>query len=165
MPAQLILEFHGIGSPHGAVTDEDELLYWLSRETFASLLQAIVVTREGSDLPVAITFDDGNESDALIALPELAKRNLKAIFFVVGGRIGMPHYLDRAALRDLVSAGMEIGSNGMHHCDWRKLELDDAPCRSSRRPPPHRGSLWERCNEGRDSLWIVRPPCTEAIAR
>jgi len=34
----------------------------------------------------------------------------------------MPHYLDRAALRDLVSAGMEIGSNGMHHCDWRKLD-------------------------------------------
>ena len=148
MPAQLILEFHGIGSPHGGVTDADEPMYWLSRETFASLLQAIVVTREGSDLPVAITFDDGNESDALIALPELAKRNLKAIFFVVGGRIGTPHYLDRAALRDLVSAGMEIGSNGMHHCDWRKLELDDASCRSSRRPPPHRGSLWERCNQG-----------------
>jgi peptidoglycan/xylan/chitin deacetylase (PgdA/CDA1 family) len=96
-------------------------MYWLSRETFVSLLQAIVVTREG-DLAVAITFDDGNESDALIALPELAKRNLKAIFFVVGGRIGMPHYLDRAALRDLVSAGMESGSNGMHHCDWRKLD-------------------------------------------
>ena len=87
MPAQLILEFHGIGSPHGGVTDKNEPMYWLSRETFASLLQAIVVTREGSDLPVAITFDDGNESDALIALPELAKRNLKAIFFVVGGRI------------------------------------------------------------------------------
>ena len=120
MPAQLILEFHGIGSPHGGVTDKNEPMYWLSRETFVSLLQAIVVTREG-DLPVAITFDDGNESDALIALPELAKRNLKAIFFVVGGRIGMPHYRDRAALRDLVSAGMEIGSNGMHHCDWRKL--------------------------------------------
>jgi hypothetical protein len=110
MPAQLILEFHGIGSPHGGVTDEDEPLYRLSRETFASLLQAIVVTREGSDLPIAITFDDGNESDALIALPELAKRNLKAIFFIVGGRIGMPHYLDRAALRDLVSAGMETKS-------------------------------------------------------
>ena len=101
---------------------KDEPLYWLSRETFASLLQAIVVTGEGSNLPVGITLNDGNESDALIALPESAKRNLKAIFFVVGGRIGSPHYLDRAALRDLVSAGMEIGSHGMHHCDWRKLD-------------------------------------------
>ena len=63
-------------------------------------------------MPVVITFDDGNESDALIALPELVKRNLKAFFFVVGGRIGLPHYLDRVALRDLISAGMEIGSHG-----------------------------------------------------
>jgi peptidoglycan/xylan/chitin deacetylase (PgdA/CDA1 family) len=121
MPAQLILQLHGIGSPHGGVT-EDGRFYWLSRETFVSLLETIVMTREGSDLPVAITFDDGNESDVLIALPELAKRNLKAIFFVVGERIGMPHYLDRVALRDLVSAGMEIGSLGMHYCDWRKLD-------------------------------------------
>ena len=122
MPAQLILTLHGIGSPHHGVTDDDEPFYWVSRQAFISLLQTIVVTRDGSNLPVAITLDDGTESDALIALPELAKRNLKAIFFVVGGRIGSPHYLDRAALRDLVSAGMEIGSHGMHHCDWRKLD-------------------------------------------
>jgi peptidoglycan/xylan/chitin deacetylase (PgdA/CDA1 family) len=121
MPAQLILELHGIGSPHHGVTDNEEPFYWLSRETFVSLLQTIVATRETSNLPVVITFDNGNESDALIALPELEKRDLKAIFFVVGGRIGMPHYLDRMALRDLVSAGMEIGSNGMHHYRWRKL--------------------------------------------
>ena len=129
MSAQLILGLHGIGSPEHGVT-EDERSYWISRQAFISLLHTIVVDREGSGLPVAITFDDGNESDALIALPELAKRNLKAIFFVVAGRIGLPHYLDRAALRDLMSAGMEIGSHGMHHCDWRGLELDDAPCRN-----------------------------------
>jgi peptidoglycan/xylan/chitin deacetylase (PgdA/CDA1 family) len=75
-------------------------------------------------LPVAITFDDGNESDALIALPELAKRELKATFFIVASRIGLPNYLDRKALADLVSAGMAIGTHGMHHCDWRKI--DDA---------------------------------------
>jgi peptidoglycan/xylan/chitin deacetylase (PgdA/CDA1 family) len=121
VPAQRVLCLHGIGSPHHGV-DDDERFYWLSREAFISLLQTIVATRDTSSLPVAITFDDGNESDALIALPELAKRNLKAIFFVVGGRIGLPHYLDRAALRDVVSAGMEIGSHGMHHSDWRKLQ-------------------------------------------
>ena len=136
-PRSFISEFHGIGSPHGGVTDKNEPMYWLSRETFVSLLQAIVVTREG-DLPVAITFDDGNESDALIALPELAKRNLKAIFFVVGGRIGMPHYLDRAALRDLVSS--RDGDRVKRYAPLRlaQARLDDASCRSSRRPPPHR---------------------------
>jgi peptidoglycan/xylan/chitin deacetylase (PgdA/CDA1 family) len=119
--AQRVLSLHGIGAPHHGVT-EDERFYWLGREAFVGLLQTIVVTREGSDLPVVITFDDGNQSDASIALPELVKRNLKAIFFVVGGRIGLPHYLDRVALRDLISAGMEIGSHGMHHSDWRRLE-------------------------------------------
>ena len=79
MSAQLILGLHGIGSPEHGVT-EDERSYWISRQAFISLLHTIVVDREGSGLPVAITFDDGNESDALIALPELAKRNLKAIF-------------------------------------------------------------------------------------
>jgi peptidoglycan/xylan/chitin deacetylase (PgdA/CDA1 family) len=121
VPAQRILNLHGIGSPEHGVA-EDERSYWISHQAFISLLQTIVVTREGSDLPVAITFDDGNESDALIALPELAKRSLKAIFFVVAGRIGLPHYLDRVALRNLMSAGMEIGSHGLHHCDWRNLD-------------------------------------------
>ena len=69
------LGLHGIGSPHRGVTDDDERFYWVRRQAFTSLLQTIAVTREGSNLPVAITFDDGNESDALIALPELAKGN------------------------------------------------------------------------------------------
>jgi peptidoglycan/xylan/chitin deacetylase (PgdA/CDA1 family) len=117
---QRILALHGIGSPHQSVTS-DEPYYWLSQAAFISLLKTIVATQETSCPPIVITFDDGNESDVLIALPELAKRNLKAIFFVVGARIGLPHYLDRAALRDLVSAGMEIGTHGMYHRDWRKL--------------------------------------------
>ena len=100
MPAQLILGLHGIGSPHHGVTD-DERSYWVSRQAFISLLQTIVVTREASNLPVAITFDDGNESDALIALPELAKRNLKAIFFVVAARIGCPTTLIERPLETL----------------------------------------------------------------
>ena len=58
----------------------------------------------------------------MIALPELAKRSLKAAFFICARRIGAPHYLDRNALADLLAAGMEIGTHGMDHRDWRKLE-------------------------------------------
>jgi peptidoglycan/xylan/chitin deacetylase (PgdA/CDA1 family) len=121
LTAQLILNLHGIGLPHQSVSD-DERFYWIGHQALVSLLQTIVTTRKTCSLPVAITFDDGNESDVLIALPELAKRDLKAIFFVVASRIGLPHYLDRIALRDLVSAGMEIGTHGMHHYNWRKLD-------------------------------------------
>ena len=119
--AELILTPHGIGPPHQGVPS-DGLFYWVTEQAFVSLLQTVAATRQTSSLPVAITFDDGNESDAVIALPELVKRNLKATFFIVGARIGMPHYLDREALTDLVSAGMEIGTHGMNDCDWRTLD-------------------------------------------
>ena len=60
----------------------------------------------------------------MIALPELAKRGLKAAFFICANRIGAAHYLDRVALSDLVAAGMEIGTHGMDHRDW--VGLDEA---------------------------------------
>jgi peptidoglycan/xylan/chitin deacetylase (PgdA/CDA1 family) len=116
---------HAIGSPHRSAS-AIERSYWVSHESFTSLLETVVAVTP-SCLPVGITFDDGNESDATIALPELVKRGLNATFFVVASRIGLAHYLDRKALADLVSAGMEIGNHGMHHSDWRKI--DDATLR------------------------------------
>jgi peptidoglycan/xylan/chitin deacetylase (PgdA/CDA1 family) len=121
LTAELILNLHGSGSPPEGVGDR-ERFFWITQPTLISLLQTVVTTRSISSLPVAITFDDGNESDAAIALPELAKRELRATFFVVAARIGMPHFLDRKALTDLVSAGMEIGTHGMYHRDWRKID-------------------------------------------
>ena len=56
-----------------------------------------------------------------MALPELAKRRLKASFFVCAGRIGIKNYLDGSMIRDLLGAGMNIGSHGMDHQDWRTL--------------------------------------------
>jgi peptidoglycan/xylan/chitin deacetylase (PgdA/CDA1 family) len=73
---------------------------------------------------IRITFDDGNMSDATIAMPELVKRDLTATFFVCSGRVGTPHYLDRSAISDLLDSGMQIGSHGMHHRDWRTLTAD-----------------------------------------
>jgi len=75
-----------------------------------------------ADPKISITFDDGNASDALLALPELAKRKMIASFFVCAGRIGKRHYLDKAMIKDLLDAGMSIGSHGMDHRDWRSLD-------------------------------------------
>jgi peptidoglycan/xylan/chitin deacetylase (PgdA/CDA1 family) len=99
----------------------------LSRQTFSELLEAIVAKQQIANFRTVLTFDDGNISDVTIALPELAKHGLKAIFFVCAGRIGAAKYLDKIALAELVAAGMEIGTHGMNHRDWRKLgkaELD-----------------------------------------
>ena len=94
----------------------------MTRQAFTTLLDNIVAARATADIPTFITFDDGNASDALIALPELAKRGLKAAFFICAGRIGAPHYLDRVALADLLAAGMEIGTHGKDHRNWRGLD-------------------------------------------
>jgi peptidoglycan/xylan/chitin deacetylase (PgdA/CDA1 family) len=118
---ELILCLHGIGRPYDGVTAR-ESIFWVTRQAFTTLLENIVATRATVDIPALITFDDGNASDATTALPELFKRGLKAAFFICAGRIGSPHYLDRAALADLVAAGMEIGTHGKDHRNWRGLD-------------------------------------------
>jgi peptidoglycan/xylan/chitin deacetylase (PgdA/CDA1 family) len=131
---ELILSLHGIGTPHDGVSAK-ESFFWVTRHLFTTLLENIVTARATADIPAFITFDDGNASDAVIALPELAKRGLKAAFFVCSGRIGAPHYLDGIALADLLAAGMEIGTHGKDHRNWRGLDETtlDAELREARR--------------------------------
>lgn len=117
---ELVLNFHGIGTPHrGVSTDEQPV--WVSRHDFVTWLDQIPRLSASYSMPIEITFDDGNASDLAVALPELRQRNLNASFFVCAGRLGMPEYLDRAGLRCLLDAGMQIGSHGMHHRDWQTL--------------------------------------------
>ncbi len=40
----------------------------------------------------------------------------------LAGRIGEPGRIDRSGLRELVAAGMSIGSHGWAHRDWRALD-------------------------------------------
>jgi peptidoglycan/xylan/chitin deacetylase (PgdA/CDA1 family) len=117
---ELILNLHGIGEPHDAV-DEKEKEYWSSTAAVNGLLDQITDRQGNSDLKIAITFDDGNASDALVALPALTGRKLTASFFVCAGRVGIRNYLDRFMIKDLVDSGMIIGSHGMAHLNWRTL--------------------------------------------
>lgn len=118
---ELVLLLHGLGKPHSLV-DTEEVRYWWSVESFACLLDQILkIQSEGAE-NIRITFDDGNASDTTLALPELAKRRLRAEFFVCAGRVGKKHYLDRSMINELLVEGMDIGSHGMDHRDWRNLD-------------------------------------------
>jgi peptidoglycan/xylan/chitin deacetylase (PgdA/CDA1 family) len=88
----------------------------LDLDSFASVLDSVVGRPD-----VRITFDDGNASDVVHALPALQRRGLKATFFVVAGRLGAPGFLDDTGVRALVDGGMNIGSHGMSHRRWRQL--------------------------------------------
>jgi peptidoglycan/xylan/chitin deacetylase (PgdA/CDA1 family) len=121
MAHELTICLHGIGTAHDGIPAE-EAFYWVTRQAFTTLLDKIVERLGTTEIPVVITFDDGNASDALVALPELTKRGLKAKFFICAGRIGATHYLDRVAITELIAAGMEIGTHGKDHRNWRWLD-------------------------------------------
>jgi len=129
MPATVVnLTVHGIGKPRRPL-DPGEDESWVTVEQFEQVLDAVVGIEN-----VRITFDDGNESDVEIALPRLLERRLTAEFFVLAGRLGERGRVDKAGVRELVDAGMTIGSHGWSHCDWRRLddrhakqELTEAP--------------------------------------
>jgi peptidoglycan/xylan/chitin deacetylase (PgdA/CDA1 family) len=115
-PTVVNLCFHGIGSP-GRDLEPDEERYWISEEQFAELLEAV-----GREPRLRITFDDGNSSDAEIALPALRRAGLTASFFVVADRIGKRGSLTVGQLRELSQAGMTIGNHGLRHRSWRSLD-------------------------------------------
>jgi peptidoglycan/xylan/chitin deacetylase (PgdA/CDA1 family) len=115
----IILTFHGIGRPHAWI-EGDEPRVWITGDRFERILDLVADQADAS-----ITFDDGNRSDVEVALPALLRRKMRAIFFVVAARVGLRGYLSGDDLKDLVSAGMTIGSHGMRHRPWTALSQEE----------------------------------------
>lgn len=109
------LTVHGVGSTDRPL-EPGEGATWVSVAQFERVLDAVA----GRD-DVRITFDDGNASDLEIALPRLLERGLTAEFFPLAGLLGEPGRLDHDGVRELVAAGMRIGSHGWAHRDWRGI--------------------------------------------
>lgn len=115
-PTVVNLCFHGIGGPERDL-EPDEERYWVTEERFGELLEVA-----GREPRLRLTFDDGNASDAEIALPALQRAGLTATFFVVAGRIGKRGSLSAGQVRELVQGGMTIGNHGLRHRSWRSLD-------------------------------------------
>jgi peptidoglycan/xylan/chitin deacetylase (PgdA/CDA1 family) len=111
--------FHGIGTP-GRPLEPDEERYWVEEERFGELLA--VIARHPH---VRMSFDDGNASDAAIALPALRRAGLVASFFVVAGRLGTEGSLSAGDVRELTAGGMTVGTHGYRHRPWRSLGEDE----------------------------------------
>jgi peptidoglycan/xylan/chitin deacetylase (PgdA/CDA1 family) len=82
---------------------------------------------------VVITFDDGCETDLLIAAPLLLAAGLGATFYVVAGFIGRRGYLSEGQLRQLCGLGFELGCHSMTHAylsdlshDHLRVEVEEA---------------------------------------
>jgi len=111
--------FHGIGSPDRDL-EPGEDRYWVTVDAFHRILDEVA-----DDPRVRISFDDGNASDVLHALPALRERGLTGTFFVLAGRLGSRGSLGVDDVRGLAEAGMRIGSHGLDHVPWRHLSGAD----------------------------------------
>lgn len=64
---------------------------------------------------VVFTFDDGCETDFLIAAPLLKEFGFSATCYVVSSWVGRAGFLRDSQLRELTAAGFEIGSHSQSH--------------------------------------------------
>lgn len=114
----IILNFHGIGTPHDRV-DASERPYWIGEDMFRAIVDRVSARPDADS--VRWTFDDGNRSDLVVGARVLAEREKSGAFFLLTGRFDDPHYVSCDDARALVSMGMEVGLHGRDHVDWRQV--------------------------------------------
>lgn len=71
---------------------------------------------------IALTFDDGSESDLICAAPVLKTLGFSATFYITAGFIGKRGYLSSQQLRELCGLGFEIGCHSMTHAYLTDLD-------------------------------------------
>lgn len=131
-----ILQYHAIGT-----ADDDarsDPVYLLPPAAFAEQMQCLRQlgyrtidlealgewARGAGEVPeksVAITFDDGDASNATAACPVLAEHGFGATFFLTAGFMGQPGWLSWAQIAEMLATGMRIGSHGMTHAYLSEL--------------------------------------------
>lgn len=130
MNGSCVLMYHAISdqeSPCDEVGSDDpvytvrprsfraQLQYMSERDVTVQSLDQHLDSGEFGSGHVVMTFDDGNRSDYLTALPLLQKHGFSATFFITTQWIGQPGFVTAKDLRHLHAAGMELGSHGHTH--------------------------------------------------
>ncbi len=127
-PKIVFLMYHELELPGRPLIQSDPgyVRYILSRESFESEIRWLrqngwrgLAVGEALRYPegksVAITFDDGCETDLIVAAPILKENGFNATFYVTAGFIGNPGYMSPGQLRELHALNFEIGCHSMTH--------------------------------------------------
>jgi peptidoglycan/xylan/chitin deacetylase (PgdA/CDA1 family) len=93
-----------------------EQLQSLKSKGFTGLSVGQTLRGPTGDSPaVAITFDDGCETDLIVATPLLEEVGFSATFYLTAGLLGQRGYLSRVQAAALSGLGFEIGCHSMTH--------------------------------------------------
>lgn len=138
-PSVVFLMYHELALPGRSLVQSEPgyVRYVLNVAEFEAQMATLqqigfrgVSTTEALQFPsraVAVTFDDGCETDLISAAPILHQLGFGATFYVVAGWIGRPGFLSIPQLRELRDLGFEIGCHSMTHAYLS--DLDDAGLR------------------------------------
>lgn len=121
---------------HRVVKSSPQVFEDIDEKTFLSIVRHIaegwVVFGEGVGYRAGIsrnwllTFDDGYSSDYEIVFPTLQDAGIRAVFFLITGRVGSPGYLSWEQVREMRRHGMEFGSHGLTHAKMTALDKRQA---------------------------------------
>jgi peptidoglycan/xylan/chitin deacetylase (PgdA/CDA1 family) len=75
----------------------------------------LIWIRDPGHAQVAITFDDGCETDLVTAVPVLQASGFQATFYIVTDWVGTLGHLSQSQVRELAQLGFEVGSHSLTH--------------------------------------------------
>ncbi len=123
-----VLMYHAVG-PKVGIEWPDNLI--MSEQLFESHLRYLkehgytivsieelahrLENNQDVDKYVALSFDDGYKNNYTHVLPLLKKYDAKASFFVINKDIGDAIHMNRQEIREIIAAGMELGSHTTSH--------------------------------------------------
>src|SRR5207248_1131767 len=125
--ATVFLMYHEIELPNRKLCQSEPgyVRYVISLEQFRAQMSAIqqsglrgVSVSDAlafSNPAVALTIDDGCETDLLAIAPVLKQFGYSATFYVTAGFLGKPGYMSVSQLQELSNLDFEIGSHSMTH--------------------------------------------------
>lgn len=111
--------------PYALTPEEFRLLMVEAQRTTRRAVPVGQVPGELSGGFFSLTFDDGCESDYVHAFPVLLEMDMRATFFIVPTLVDTPGYVTWGQLREMVAAGMEVGSHSLTHPFLNRCTRDE----------------------------------------
>jgi peptidoglycan/xylan/chitin deacetylase (PgdA/CDA1 family) len=127
MAGTVFLMYHELERPGRPLCDRDAgyVRYVVPEESFRAQMRTLgEVAAHGASVggwlqdpaaSVVITFDDGCESDWVVAAPILKEHGFAATFYVSSGFVGRRGFMRPDQVRALADAGFEVGCHSATH--------------------------------------------------